>query len=872
MNKVFIFFIIYSLHYNLPAQILDSLPNPERPSTRIPRSDSLVIRNGALYLVSPDSIDVPVDYGADDRVRFDYKERVIHLYKNAFIHYKTMDIRADYIRIELNTNLAIALPQTDSSGNLTGVPQFKETDQSFKAKKITYNFKSKKGLIEEVVTHEEDLYIHGSQTKFISKQSSGSQGDDIIYNKHALITTCDAEKPHFGIASTRQKIIPNKLVVVGPSNIEIEGIPTPIWLPFGFFPISRDAQSGILFPKEYQYDDRGFGLAGIGYYLPLNDHVDLKFLTDIFFKGSFKINVSGNYKWRYRYNGNFSLQFENRIQEISGDYKKNINRPISLRWSHNQEAGAHPYQTFGGSMNIETKGFSKTVYSDTRQSLQNVLRSNFNYGYTFPNSPFSLSAAMSHSQNLITHELNLTLPELNVQMRTINPFKNKNRISQSEKWYDRINLSYGAQFQNTLNTTDTSIFQKGFEKDLVYGIKHRADINATFKVLKYFNLTPSINYNEEFFFHKQEKILLDTILKDTLGIDSLFGLTQTKYKSGFYPFRTFSTGASLGTQIFGQIQSSKSWFRGIRHQVTPTISMSYAPDYHKNPFNYFKQVDSDLRDSFNRRYEYLIYGKSPFGTSSVPSENFNINFNIGNRVELKYYSKKDSTAKKIALLEGFNFSANYNVFADSFKLSLISGSGSSRIFKGYTTLYYGITMDPYGRTLLNGNEIRSQSYALNLNKKLVYLTSSFININTNINIGQLIGLFNKEILNKKDNGQAALPELFYNFNIQHIINFRHTRLATGKDTFERTLHNITLTGSIALTNKWRININNISYNFDKKGIQYPSFGLERDLHCWLMKFDWSPQFGYYSFTLGVKPGSLEFIRLPSNQSFSGARR
>ncbi|MFZ1297776.1 MAG: hypothetical protein WAT16_07010, partial [Saprospiraceae bacterium] len=187
MNKVFIFFIIYSLHYNLPAQILDSLPNPERPSTRIPRSDSLVIRNGALYLVSPDSIDVPVDYGADDRVRFDYKERVIHLYKNAFIHYKTMDIRADYIRIELNTNLAIALPQTDSSGNLTGVPQFKETDQSFKAKKITYNFKSKKGLIEEVVTHEEDLYIHGSQTKFISKQSSGSQGDDIIYNKHALI-------------------------------------------------------------------------------------------------------------------------------------------------------------------------------------------------------------------------------------------------------------------------------------------------------------------------------------------------------------------------------------------------------------------------------------------------------------------------------------------------------------------------------------------------------------------------------------------------------------------------------------------------------------------------------------------------------------
>ncbi|HRG68046.1 MAG TPA: hypothetical protein PLS73_04315, partial [Saprospiraceae bacterium] len=179
---------------------MDSLSLPDKPALGVTGSDSLVIRDGALYLVSPDSIDVPVDYGADDRVRFDYKERVIHLYKNAYIHYKTMDIRADYIRIELNTNLAIAQPLSDSIGNLTGIPQFKETDQSFKAKKITYNFKSKKGLIEEVVTHEEDLYIHGSETKFISKQSAGSQGDDIIYNKHALITTCDADKPHFGIA------------------------------------------------------------------------------------------------------------------------------------------------------------------------------------------------------------------------------------------------------------------------------------------------------------------------------------------------------------------------------------------------------------------------------------------------------------------------------------------------------------------------------------------------------------------------------------------------------------------------------------------------------------------------------------------------
>ncbi len=872
MNKIYLILIIYWFKLGLFAQVIDSSKVQDSLNLRPAVSDSLIFKDGSLLVVSPDSIDEPVDYGADSKVQFDYKTKTIHLYKNAFILYKTMDIRADYIRIEMNSNLAIAMPLTDSTGLQTGIPQFKETDQSFKAKKITYNFKTRKGLIEEVVTHEDDLYIHGNQTKFISKQGNENLGDDIIYNKHALITTCDADIPHFGIASTRQKIIPNKLVVVGPSHIQIKGIPTPIWLPFGFFPISRNAQSGILFPKEYQYDDRGFGLAGIGYYLPINDHIDLKFLTDIFFKGSFKVNVSGNYKWRYRYNGNFTLQYENRIQEIPGDYRKNINRPISLRWSHNQEAGAHPYQTFGGSMNIETKGFSKTVYSDTRQSLNNVLRSNFNYGYTFPNSPFSLSSAMYHSQNLITHELNITLPELNVQMRTINPFKNKHRVSLAEKWYDRINLSYGAQFQNTLNSTDTSLFQKGFEKDLSYGLKHRADLNATFKVLKYFNLTPSINYNEEFFFFKQHQVLLDTILQDTMGKDSLFGLLQTHYTNGFYPFRTFTTSASLGTQLFGQIPASKSWFRGLRHQITPTMTMSYAPDYHKSPFNYFDKVNSDLRDSLNREREYLIYGKSPFGTASVPAENFNLGFNVSNRVELKYYSKKDSTTKKIAIFEGFNFSANYNVFADSFKLSLISGSGSNRIFKGFTTLYYGITFDPYGRSVLNGVEKRIPSYALNSNHKLLYLTNSFLNINTNISIGQLFGFFKKDKSTLTSNGQSTLQELFYNFNIQHIINFRHLRLASGKDTIERTLHNLTLTGSIPLTTKWRVNINNISYNFDKDGIQYPSFGLERDLHCWIMKFDWSPQFGYYSFTLGVKPGSLDFIQIPSNQSFSGARR
>ena len=270
--------------------------------------------------------------------------------------------------------------------------------------------------------------------------------------------------------------------------------------------------------------------------------------------------------------------------------------------------------------------------------------------------------------------------------------------------------------------------------------------------------------------------------------------------------------------------------------------------------------------------EYLIFAKSPFGVPGVPGENFNISFGLGNRVEMKYYSKRDSSAKKIPILESFNFFGNYNVFADSFKLSNISASGSNRLFKGITTLYYGLTFDPYGRDLVDGKEKRVSSYAIRNNGRLAYLTSSYLNISTGMTVGQLVGMFNQEILKKRDANKPALQELFYDFNIQYIINFKHTRLATGKDTFQRTLHNLTVNGAIPLTPKWRININNISYNFDNNGIQYPTLGLERDLHCWVMRFDWSPQFGYYSFFLGVKPGSLEFIRIPNNQSYSGAVR
>lgn len=872
MNKVFIFFIIQLLGTALTAQQVDTSSPATAPSSQLLKQDSLILRAHDLVVLSKDSIESPVDYGAGGYIRFDYENKIIHLYEDAYIHYGTMDIRAAYIRVDLNQNLAMAEPKVDSVGQRTGIPEFKEGQQSFKAQRISYNFKSKKGLIEEIVTREGDLFIHGRETKFISKQSKDSGGDDIIFNQGAIITTCDAEIPHYGIFSNKQKVIPDKVAVVGPSHVQIKGIPTPLWLPFGFFPISKSARAGLIFPKEYTYDDRGFGLTNIGYYLPISDYLDLKFLGDIFFKGSFKVGVSGSYKKRYRYTGSFDLQFENRIQELPSSYLKNINRPISLRWSHNQDQGAHPYQSFGGSLNIETRGFSKLQSYNTINALQNVLRSSLNYNLQIPNSPFQFSASMAHSQNLITHQLDITLPELNLQMRSISPFKSNSRVSSGEKWFDRITLSYNARFRNSANTTDTLLFSNEIFDQLRYGFKHGAGLSGNFRILKYFNFNPSVNYDEELSFFGQNIRLLDTIYTNPGDTNPIYGKIDTTLFKRIASFRTISTSASISTQLFGQILSSKGWFRGLRHQLTPAVSFNFSPDYHKSPFSYFSKYDTDLRPEKNQPREYIRYTNSPFGPFSVPGENFNISFALSNRLELKYYSSKDSVARKIPIIENFNLAANYNVFADSFNLSMITGGGSNRLFKGIVTVYYGLALDPYGRALNGTTERRTRQFALDVNKRLFIFNSAYVNINAGSTIGQLVSLINKKAGQKASQGPPGLQDLFYDFTVQYILNFRFNRLADGTEKWERSVHSLTMQGAIPLTKKWRVNISNISFNFDNGGLQYPSLGLERDLHCWLMRFDWSPQFGYYSFFLGVKPGSLEFIRIPSNQSFTGATR
>ena len=660
-------------------------------------------------------------------------------------------------------------------------------------------------------------------------------------------------------------MIPNKLVIVGPSIVTIAGVPAPpLALPFGFFPISKKRRAGIIFPKEPEYSEfYGFGFRDFGYYIPISDRMDLKLISSIYFKGSWGIKASSNYNKKYKYNGNFEIDFQNLIRERTDTIGKIITRPINILWRHNQGAGAHPYRTLGGSIQIQTNGYNRTVSRNAGDVLNNALRSNFNFGYQFPNSPFSISSGFEHSQNTRYGTVDISFPTLNVNMRQITPFKRK-FSSSKELWYEKITVNYNSIFRNTLHTQDSILFTDKVFDQFKYGAQHNTGASASFSIFKYIGLTPSINYKEEWIFKTQS--LSFNSKPDIINGIPIYGKIDTSYKKGIFALRTMNASLNANTRLYGLIQKQKGWFRGIRHEISPTVSLNFAPDYHGGLFNYYDSVDTDSRRKYNQKREYFVFADSPFGTSGAGTENFVINGGFNNRVELKYWSKRDSGYKKIALIEGLSFSSSYDVFRDSMRLSNINGSGANRFFKGITTINYSLTLSPYHRNLINGKEQLSKEYAWKATKRLAYLESARVSISSSSSIRQIREFFNKKT--RTDQAQNELPEfsnLFNEFVVNHFFSFNHNRLSTGKDSVYLSAHTLSVVGNLNLTPKWRILLGHIGYDFLNKSITYPEFGFERDLHCWTMRFLWRPEFRSYQFFIGVKPGSLEFIRIPSNK-------
>jgi hypothetical protein len=841
---------------------------------------------------SEDSFDAPIEYGATDSMRFDNSKNEVHLWGSAFVHYEQMKLTAGYIIFNFESDIAEAFTTRDKNGRRLEQPTFDDGSKQLKYRELKYNFKTEKGIVYDAITQEGELYLHGARTKYISKGvDSTLQEEKILYNKNALITSCNHEHPHFGIRTSKLKVVPDKIAVVGPAQLEIAGIPTPVVLPFGFFPLAEGESSGFLFPNDYEYSESlGFGFRGMGWYFPISDYMDLTLRTDFYTRGTWGLNLTSAYKKRYKYNGSVNLSFnDNRTENLTdGSYDSNKSFRIALR--HNQDAKAHPYRSIGGTINFEKNNYSRTVNNDANSATRNVIRSNFNFTHSMPNTPFNFTAGLSHSQNTNTNEVDLTLPDITLAMRTIYPFKNKNRGGNEEKWFENISFRYDTQLQNFVASTDSTIFTNAVFDDLRTGMNHNMSTAMSFRALKHFSVSPSISYNEKWFTRRETREYFSE--NDSIA---------EGFENAFNTFRTYNVGISATTQVFGTMLFNRGKIKGIRHTLKPRFGFNFTPETRDRYIQVLQAGEDDP-------IEYSPFPNQPFSTS-LGNKAMNFNYGFGNNLEVKYFSKKDSTDKIFKVFDRLDVSGSHNFIADSLKWSTVGLSASSRLFKNITTITVRMTFDPYmenesGRRINTpvlseqGKLLRTDFGSFKLTNRMAFSKirdlflkkhddhtkgggrgsdsrdrpsgdrndiDAYIPNDSSSDIVQNRNFSDQEEGELGPDRQPAFTSLFDKLNIVHDFEWRYATQGEQDSSFVFN-HSISMSGTINLTENWTIAVGNIGYDFVNKGLNYPRFTFRRKLHCWNMDFSWTPNRDTYSFFIGVSGGAFNFLKYNYGQN------
>lgn len=905
---VCLFFLSFVCFQTIYGQV-DSLPKgksiPEKsifatPSDTIPTKISPSPTDPTAapdVAISENSLDEEVEIGAKDTMVYDNAENKMHLYGDAFVKYEGMELKAGYIVVDLDSNIAFAQTFKDSIGQLSGRPAFTDGSQNFEADKMRYNFKSQKGIVFGVSTTQSNLFLTGTKTKFVSREVTNKNDslttENILYNRRAIFSTCDHPEPHYGIRSSKQKVIADKVVVAGPSNLEIGGIPLPVVLPFAVFPLKQFKSTGLIFPQGYEYSPQlGFGLDGVGWYFPINDYVDLRLTGQIYWHGTWGINADSRYRKRYKYNGNLNLSFASRRTIDDLDNRTNS---YAIRWSHNQDGKAHPTRRLSGSVNIQGNGFQRLNNNDARSVLQNQLSSNISYSQSFPGKPFRLSATMSHSQNTQTRAVNLTLPTLNFQMDRIYPFKKRGASSgNKEKWFEKVSVRYNAQAQNRFVATDTTLFSRQTLEDAKFGIRHDVNTDLNFNLLKYINVSPNVRLRQVVNFKTLRKnfdpTFFETVVVDSAEniLDTLeYGAVNDSTVFGIDPFHELTTGISFNTILYKTIQFKKGKLRGIRHTVKPSMSINYIPAYQGRDGFFRSGVDSVRNDTRNPD-SFEDYNIFTGGVYSQPRENKKqmlLNYSLNNIFEAKYYSKKDSTEKKIKLFDNIRMGGNYNFAADSLKFSTMSASGTTRLFKGMTTIGINASWDPY--TVNANNKRINKFYWTDAGKPLRFLRAGF-RFNTSMNVSSLKKLFKKDTPTTSGGGRSSTdnsnsrgagrqnnqqaPEdgflkFLEGFRLTHLYVLNATKNSNQQTEWKPQTHSLSIqVSNIQLTENWGVGIGNIGYDFKNKRTTYPDIRITRDLHCWEAFFAWQPQRGTYYFTIKVKNAPLDALKIPYSKN------
>ena len=852
--------------------------------TELMASDTIVL-DDVDSINNKKDIETTINYSSIDSIFYDLKTQTIKLYGKSKIDYGDINLEAHEILVDWNEQIIDANYMTDSTGKKVGKPVFTEDNQSYETDKITYNFESRKAKIKGIVTQLDDAYMQGEDVK--------KNEQDELFIHEAKYTTCNLANPHFHISSKKIKVIPGKKVVSGPFHLKFGNVPTPLGFIFGMFPQPKKTVSGIIMPNYGEEKMRGFYLRDGGYYFAISDNLDLRLTGDIYSKGSYGLTLGTNYKKRYAYSGNLRFNFN---KSKMGDFENPAtSNDFSFSWSHTPDSRGKSSR-FSSSVNFQTNSYNQNknlVYSNFNESINAQFNSNISYSKTFKGSPFNFSANLRHSQNVQTKKVNLTLPDVSYNMSRIYPFKNVGKIGKSalgklsisHRFTGKIDLSngsVGSSFSgiNVINSSNNFSEQIEFNFDNINSIldrskiggKHTIPISTSFNLLKYFTVSPSINYNEIWYFKKLNYTYNE--IENGIEIDTT---------NAFSRAWSYSSAFSMSTRVYGTVFFKKGKIKAIRHVISPEISFSFSPDFTKPKYGYYEniQINETGEKKLLSKYENFLYGTPRIGSSA------SMNFYLGNNLEMKVLDKNDtiSGTKKIKIFENLSFSSSYNFLADSFNLNPIRFSTRTSFFKRLINLSVSGNIDPYSYKLDSISELSNGTkmiYQRRINE-MSFKNNQGIGSLAFINIALGFRFSAKDFQGdakeeEKESTFGTRQEIDYiNSNIAEYIDFNvpwslnasynlnRRKIGFRDPTITQTL---TLSGDLSLSEKTKLSFRS-GYDFKNKMFTQTSINATRDLHCWRINFSWVPfgRFQSYNLSINAVSALLQDLKLEKRSRF-----
>jgi hypothetical protein len=819
--------------------------------------------------------DEPISYTAKDSIASDVDAGTVELFNEVHLVFGETKLDAGYAKIFWEDGVVVARGIENERGELEQQPVFEDGGKTFYLSEIKYNWTTEKAKIKSVLTQEGENYLNGEAVKKVDSNT--------LFMAGTGFTTCSHEEPHFQIKTNKSKVELGERIITGPAHFEFFGIPTPLVIPYGYFPtnLEKPSISGLLMPSFQNSPTQGVGIVNGGWYFPINDFMDLELRGDLYLRGSWALQATTNYRKRYRYNGNFSYQYRYQrrglpIFEPFGGY--DITKNFSIRWTHRQDAKAHPSRQFNASVNLQNPNFFKNsanpedLLNGTMSTTNNTMNSSITYNQRFGRANLTVSG--NHTQNNGSQSFTTNLPKASFNVPRFFPLKTNDGKSQ---WYDKLGMNYSSVAEGRLKGNLGTISAKldslaGYDMNDVlreygqYGVKHTTSLSTNTKLLKYFTFSPSANYTERWYF-QQYDYTFDPALNKGVLTDTI---------SGFTAVRDFGMNASLNTKIYGTFLFSKGPVKAVRHMITPRATFNFRPDFGTEQWNYYQNFTDTLGNSlYYNRYNGFLYGSPGRGSNGV------ITFAIDNNLEAKIIDRRDTTGatKKVKILERFNLNTNYNLASqDGFNWNVVRLTAASSLFNQKLRLTYQGQFDPYGYDA-SGERISTLAYKLHA-APLVHRTSQF-SASTQLKSSRKSsrepvamerrgGTFTTGDINYYQYPDLVTLRSDWNVSLNYDLRLL-TKVTEGAEGAsgpifqnEFAAHSISISGAYRPTDNWSLNYRT-GIDIAQRTAGFTSINATRDLHCWEMKISWVPFGSTRSYMIGINLKNQQFRQVKTQR-------